>query len=335
MIGAKRVIVIGSLILLLISSSQEAFASETDHLYAVLINGGRNRLTNHERYWNDCAFLYRTLRQTFHVPRRNITVLMSDGGAPDEDMLRADGRGFLSSPIDLDGDGQADIDYPATYQAVSRTMINLSRQLTSDDHLFLFVMDHGGSNSNGSFIWLWADEQLDVFSLTSLLGMFHTASVNILMGQCYSGGFVNSLIRDGRVIATACGSDEQSWVCPDRPYDEFVYHWICAVNGADEMGNPIDADDNDDGEVSMQEAFQYAQSHDRVHETPQYASWPMELGAQWTFPHALLGPLAIHEVTTEQKSSAVWTISGQRRNDVGGHAIYIQRHNGKTRKIIR
>ena len=97
MIGAKKVMVIGSLILLLISSSQEAFASETDHLYAVLINGGRNRLTNHERYWNDCAFLYRTLRQTFHVPRRNITVLMSDGGAPDEDMLRADGSIVFSS----------------------------------------------------------------------------------------------------------------------------------------------------------------------------------------------------------------------------------------------
>ena len=84
------------------------------NLYAVLINGGRNRLTNHERYWNDCSFLYRTLRQTFHIPKRNITVLMSDGGAPEEDMLRADARGFASSSPDLDGDGQSDIDYPAT-----------------------------------------------------------------------------------------------------------------------------------------------------------------------------------------------------------------------------
>ena len=79
------------------------------HLYAVLVNGGRNRLTNHERYWNDCAFLYRTLRHTFHIPKRNITVLMSDGGNPKEDMLRADGQGFISSPTDLDGDGESDV----------------------------------------------------------------------------------------------------------------------------------------------------------------------------------------------------------------------------------
>ena len=60
-------------------------------LYAVLVNGGRNHLTNHERYWNDCAFIYRTLRHTFHIPKRNIIVLMSDGepneGKQGEDLI--------------------------------------------------------------------------------------------------------------------------------------------------------------------------------------------------------------------------------------------------------
>ena len=58
---------------------------DTKHLYAVLVNGGRNRMTNHERYWNDCSFLYRTLRKTFHIPKRNITILMSDGGKSGEE----------------------------------------------------------------------------------------------------------------------------------------------------------------------------------------------------------------------------------------------------------
>ena len=74
---------------------------EAARLYAVIVNGGRNKLTNHERYWNDCAFLYRTLRHTYHIPQRNITVLMSDGGVKDDDMIRADGWGFRSSPTDL------------------------------------------------------------------------------------------------------------------------------------------------------------------------------------------------------------------------------------------
>ena len=109
------------------------------HIHAVIVSGGMNRLMNHERYWNDCAFLYRTLRQTYNVPKRNITVLMSDGSDPEKDMLRADGLGFLSSPMDLDGDGQWDVAQAATRQTVSRTFMQLSNQLTADDSLLLFT----------------------------------------------------------------------------------------------------------------------------------------------------------------------------------------------------
>ncbi|MBO7044772.1 MAG: hypothetical protein J6W38_00220, partial [Prevotella sp.] len=84
------------------------------------------------------------------------------------------------------------------------------------------------------------------------------------------------------------------------------------------------------------EAFQYAQSHDRVNETPQYASWPEQLGWQWTFSHALFGTMGVREVKmTDQRPSAIWTLSGQRRDKADGHAIYIQRKGGKTRKIVR
>ena len=329
------------LIGLILSLSVNGNAQETDagHLYAILVNGGRNSLTNHERYWNDCAFLYRTLRQTYRMPKRNIIVLMSDGGMPGEDMLRANGRGFLSSPVDLDGDGQSDVNYPASRQALTNVLLNMSRRLETDDHLFLYVIDHGGSNdvaSEDSFIWLWNDERLEDYTLASLLNMFRASSVNILMGQCYSGGFVADLMNEGRVIATACSGSEQSSKCPDRPYDEFVYHWTCAVNGTDEFGNPTYADINGDGEVSMKEAFQYASVHDRMTETPQYASWPEQLGEQWTFPKAFSGAMGILEVeTTEQKPSEIWTLSGQRRDDTDGHAVYIQRKGGKTRKIVR
>ena len=64
----------------------------TGRVHAIIISGGMNKLMNHERYWNDCSFLYRTLSQTYRVPKRNIIVLMSDGGDPEEDMLKADAR---------------------------------------------------------------------------------------------------------------------------------------------------------------------------------------------------------------------------------------------------
>ena len=41
------------------------------------------------------------------------------------------------------------------------------------------------------------------------------------------------------------------------------------------------ADGDGDGRVTMAEAFSYAQRHDRCQETPQYCSWPEQLGDEW------------------------------------------------------
>lgn len=311
---------------------------EPARLYAVIVNGGRNKLTNHERYWNDCAFLYRTLRHTYHIPQRNITVLMSDGGAKEDDMIRADGWGFRSSPTDLDGDGQPDVDNPAKREILVSVLYDLSKKLTTDDHLFLFFVDHGGStdHQSDSFIWLWNDEKMEDYALALLLRLFNVASMNILMGQCYSGGFMEELAREGRVMSTSCCGNEQSWASPNHKYDEFVYHWICAINGADETGHPVNADADNNGEVSMAEAFEYARSHDRANETPQYASWPEQLGEQWTFAKANLGTLGIREVQAESNGpEEIWTLSGVRCQDTSKHTVYILRQGGKTRKVIR
>lgn len=312
---------------------------ESSHLYAVLVNGGRNRLTNHERYWNDCALLYRTLRQSFHIPKRNITVLMSDGGDPAEDMLRADARGFASSSPDLDGDGQPDIDYAATELAFGNVLIKLSKTLTINDHLFLFIVDHGGSTDKekDSFIWLWNDQQMQDYSLGMLLGLFDIGSTNILMGQCYAGGFIDNILYNRTIITTACSGSEQSWMSPDKPYDEFVYHWICAVNGADEHGNAVNADTNGDGQVSMAEAFEYAKSHDRVNETPQYLSQPEELGTWWSFGTASNDGIseAPQWQPADFEPAEAWSLSGIRRQDPSCHGVYILRQGGKTRKVVR
>ena len=40
-------------------------------VHAVVVSAGHSRLLNHERYWNDCAFLYRTLRHD-HNLKKNI-----------------------------------------------------------------------------------------------------------------------------------------------------------------------------------------------------------------------------------------------------------------------
>lgn len=324
--------------LLLQVSPVKAQRFDEEHLYVVIINGGRNKLTNHERYWNDCSFLYQTLRHVYRIPKRNITVMMSDGGNPEEDLLKADLRGFISSPVDLDGDGLQDVDYPATEQAINHVMVRLSRQLTTDDHLFVFIVDHGGSkdHESDSFIWLWDDFQLSDRHFGLLMSLFDIGSINILMGQCYAGGFIDNLMYDRMVITTACGGHEQSWTCPDRPYDEFVYHWTCAVNGADELGNPVDADSNGDGEVSMAEAFEYAKSHDRVNETPLFVSQPQDLGSRWSFSNPGSIPTDFMEQRADDNEPAeMWSLSGIRSQSRSTNGVYIMHQGKRTRKVIR
>lgn len=256
----------------------------SDHFYAVILSGGRSRLMNHERYWNDCAFLYRTLRHDCHLPQQHIILLMSDGDDPAPDMLRSGAMGFASSPTDLDGDGLPDLHLAATRQNLMQTMTQLCNVLSTSDHLFIYVVDHADTNEMGeACLWLWNNEQLQPDELAAMLSPLQVSSTAIVLGHCHAGAFVPCLQGEGRIVVTACAADELSWACPDRPYDEFVYHWTCAIAQHDEEGNPVISDQNVDGYISMREAFDYACVHDRMPETPGITAQPQRLAERWSF----------------------------------------------------
>lgn len=40
--------------------------------YAVIISGGISQLSNYERYWNDCSFIYQTLVNKYGIPKSHI-----------------------------------------------------------------------------------------------------------------------------------------------------------------------------------------------------------------------------------------------------------------------
>jgi hypothetical protein len=67
-------------------------------------------------------------------------------------------------------------------------------------------------------------------------------------------------------------------MAPNYVYDEYVFYWTAAIKGEDAYGNPVDADTNDDGLVTMDEAFIYAESHDTASESPQYGEYPEGTG---------------------------------------------------------
>ncbi len=177
----------------------------------------------------------------------------------------------------------------ATKANIKNTLKSLESKVNEDDHLFIFVIDHGGSVDmvSESYICLWGNERLYDHELAEMLTPFSEkyANINVVLGQCYAGGFIDDLTKVGCVVAAACSGSESSWACPDIPYDEFVYHWTSAVNHRDHCGRYVYSNVDYDGLVTIDEAFNYAKEKDRRSENPQYVSTPVWVGEDLAFNH--------------------------------------------------
>lgn len=255
----------------------------THEQYAVIISGGGDVYNNHVRYWNDCSAVYQTLKNNGFT-QNHIYVAMSDGTNPAWD-LRTGEYSYISSPLDLDGDNINDIQYPADYDHIEMIFDSLAGIMSSDDDLFVFVTDHGGHiYGNMSYIVLWNGGTLHDYAFAQMIRRINARTINIVMEQCYSGGFVDDLRgMENLVITTACAANEKSYAMSMYSYDEYIYYWLTAVNGTPPfclypyyaplpmMGNP---DSNQDGYISMGEAYQYATAMDSQNEHPIQESYP-------------------------------------------------------------
>lgn len=250
-------------------------AQDRGQAYAFIISGGADAGNNHIRYWNDCSFIYRALVEYYGYADDHIRVCISDGTNP-----AADRSNGTNSPPDLDGDGDPDIEYPATMQYIGQVFGELAATLTPADQLFIFTTDHGGQESGQDcYLNLWNWEELRDDQMAAFIATIPCASIICTFEQCFSGGMVDDLAADGRVIATAANWNEYSWAMgPDYIWDTFVYFWTSAVAWERPDGTPVDADTNNDGIVSMREAFVFAEANDFEDETPQYSSVPPALG---------------------------------------------------------
>ncbi|MCK4594199.1 hypothetical protein KAU45_06825, partial [bacterium] len=153
--------------------------------YAFLLSGGASMGNNHIRYWNDMAYIYWTLINVYSYDEDDIFVLMSDGDNPAPD--RSDGS---DSPLDLDDDGDDDYHDPCTRTYVFQYFDDLEALLTSQDSLFIFTTDHGGS---GSYLNLWNWESLWDYEFANELDDISFSQCIITMEQCFSGGFIDDV----------------------------------------------------------------------------------------------------------------------------------------------
>lgn len=261
--------------------------------YAVIFNGGGYDWTyNYWPFYNETKRLYCTLTGDYGYLDENVFVLQSDGlstGADRRYLDDAGNRSARNSPIDIDGDGDTDVYGPGTQAALLDVFSSLSSRITPDDFFLFACLDHGAKDGNlatsHQYIVPWHygsgwDDHIQDAELDAWCDQYIAASNQVyLFGQCYSGGFINDLQQAGRIIFASSEYNKVSYCeayapSSDEDYMGFVRAWWQAID-LDEGGAPNpDADGNDDGYVTMDEAWAYALANDPFYQHPEYPETP-------------------------------------------------------------
>lgn len=258
-----------------------SYSKTTHSKWAVIIGGASSSYYNYERYWKDCRDAYLALTQELNYPANNIYCLFSDGQNIANDRRIAPNT-YDSSPWDFDGDGYADIDYSATKANVSWVFNVLGVLAYSGDEVLVFVTGQGERSGNTSYISLWGGDTLSPVELSSELSKLEPGvTIDIVMGQSYSGGFTSLHQGFDRTIVAATGATEISHGIEWGDFDFFLHYWTEALYSNNVNPNTTGAYSNGDGYLSSFEIFKYAEneSYSFTHtslysETPQINSGP-------------------------------------------------------------
>lgn len=90
--------------------------------------------------------------------------------------------------------------------------------------------------------------------LTEEFSTFESTRIFFYFDSCYSGGMTD-LAGDGRLICMACGENQVSWEMSEYENGQFTYYFV------DQGMLAGKADANNDGVVTCEEAFDYADAN--------------------------------------------------------------------------
>lgn len=244
------------------SSSAGYNAEVAGRTYALLLGCASNQYENYERLWNDCSYIYQVLNRKYKVPKSHIYSLIANGADVGPDVAKADGSGYMQSNCDLDGDHIDEVELPAEITELDYVISQLQQTMTANDQLLVFVTGNAGYSEEleSYYLRLWPNERLYSQNLAQKFNGFNARAIHFVFGQSMAAGFAENFTGKGRIVTASCSANEATASCADKPYTEFLYNWTSAVNGADIAGNAVNADTDNNGRVTIEEAFQYANS---------------------------------------------------------------------------
>jgi hypothetical protein len=132
---------------------------------------------------------------------------------------------------------------PATAEEVKKLFAALSAELNSDSLAFVFLIGHGSFDKEAKFNLVGPD--LSAAEYNAMLSALPTHRVVVFDMSSASGEFIKPLAAKGRIVITATRSGQENNAT------RFTEYFIAALNATD-------ADTDQDGHISVLEAFTYA-----------------------------------------------------------------------------
>ncbi|MEZ5003689.1 MAG: hypothetical protein R2730_11710 [Chitinophagales bacterium] len=236
--------------------------------YILMFSGGISSSKAYSRYWNDLVFFHFIMTWVYGVDASKIKVVYKNGVGEDNFMP---------------------VHFAANPTGITAAFDFFEEEMDFDDTFIFFSTNHGGTNYNGtvnddnnsfnnkdecmfyynqSTPWIDDDIATRVNNLNfgRMLGIFE---------PCFAGGLIKDLQGENRILISASREDQVSWggkMSYGNQYDDFVFYFTSALAGQEPNGTSVDADTNNDGKVSVAEAFTYARTNDTKDEIPQIDS---------------------------------------------------------------
>ncbi|MFP6900889.1 MAG: C13 family peptidase, partial [Opitutales bacterium] len=163
---------------------------------------------------------------------------------------------------------------PSSLAEIDKWLKNTGSKLKENDRLMIYFTGHGGKGDKktpqNTYAYLWNNEKLKMTEFTKRLDKLPIdAPVVLVMVQCYSGGFVNLIFKDGdpkkgmakhpragffatvhNRVAAGCTPDIR-----EENYQEYSTNFWEALCGKTRLGATIEKPDFDgDGKISYAEA---------------------------------------------------------------------------------
>lgn len=295
--------------LLFFVSLSLSFQLSAQKYYAVIISGDEvtdKTPSGENAFWND-AFILNEYLINKGLDKEQIFFLYGNGD--DINVFPYNDRylplPFPEPPL---------TDYAATRSNVQNIFNWLATgsnpeipQMQYNDVLIVLVLGHGAGQNYSSYMLLMDGIMYDT-EFASLVKQVPCKKRIILMGNCYSGGFIDNFQDLNTVFASASRFDKGASFCDDVLPDcgdtyenyiwlwnppnnqvsyhlEFFYHMFNAMRKSTiDFYNTVPSDIDLNGSVSMTEMFQWDMNHNSSSNYPQYYH-PYNLGS-----HTYLDP---------------------------------------------